>query len=138
MEVNMYGNKIIKYGGIFICLVLFALYGCAAVVAGGAAGGATYVYTEGWVARDYNVGIDRAYNTGLEAARDLGMTVVEKSKKIASANIKMTKGGKDYWIKMEETSKKHTTISVRAGIMGDKEASQKIHEEISKKILTLS
>lgn len=122
----------VRYGCVFVCLVLFALYGCAAVVAGSAAGGATYVYTEGWVARDYNVGIDRAYNAGLEAAKDLGMTVVEKSKRIASANIKMTKGGKDYWIKMEETSKRRTTISVRAGILGDKEASRKIHEEIKK------
>lgn len=128
----MSGNNIIRYAAISVCLMLFALYGCAAVVAGGAAGGTTYVYTEGWVARDYNVGIDRAYNAGLEAAKDLGMTVVEKSKKIASANIKMTRGGKDYWIKMEETSKNRTTISVRAGIMGDKEASRKIHEEIKR------
>jgi Protein of unknown function (DUF3568) len=132
MEVIMNSKRYMRYGCVFVCLVLFALNGCAAVVAGGAAGGATYVYTEGWVARDYNVGIDRAYTAGLEAAKDMGMTVIEKSKKIASANIKMTKGGKDYWIKMEETSKKRTTISVRAGLLGDKEASRKIHEEISR------
>jgi Protein of unknown function (DUF3568) len=48
----MYGNKILRYRGMVVCLVFFALYGCAAVVAGGAAGGAAYVYTEGWVARD--------------------------------------------------------------------------------------
>jgi Protein of unknown function (DUF3568) len=128
----MYGNRSIRYGGMLVCLVLFALYGCAAVIAGGAAGGATYVYTKGWVARDYNAGIDRAYKAGLEAANNLGMTVVEKSKKIASADIKMKKGGKDYWIKMEETSKRRTTISIRSGIVGDKEASRKIHEEIKK------
>ncbi|MGA8181899.1 MAG: DUF3568 family protein [Desulfobacterales bacterium] len=131
----MYGNKNIRYGAMFVCLLFFVLAGCVAVVAGGAAGGATYVFTKGWVARDYNVGIDRAYTAGLEAAKNLGMSVVEKSKKIASAEIKIEKGGKDYWIKMEETSKKRTTISVRAGIMGDKEASQKIHEEINKMIL---
>jgi hypothetical protein len=130
MEVDMYKN--IRYGGIFVCLVLLALYGCAAVIAGGAASGATYVYTEGWVARDYNVGIGRAYNAGLAAAKNLGMTVVEKSKRVASANIKMKKGDKDYWIKMEQTSDNRTTISVRAGVMGDKEASQRIHEEIKK------
>ena len=131
----MYANKNIKYVGMFVCIVFFALCGCVAMVAGGAAGGATYVYTEGWVARDYNVGIDRAYNAGLEAAKNLGMTVEEKSEKVASANIRLKKGGKDYWIKMEQTSDKRTTISVRAGIMGNKEASQKIHEEINKMIL---
>jgi len=51
-------NQFLKYSGVFICLLLLALYGCGAMIAGGAAGGATYVYTEGWVERDYNIGID--------------------------------------------------------------------------------
>jgi hypothetical protein len=128
----MFKSKNMRDFGMLIFLVFFALYGCAAIIAGGAAGGATYVYTEGWVARDYNVGIDRAYKAGLLAAKNMGMTVVQKGKKIASANIKLKKGGKDYWIKMEEISKRNTTISIRSGIMGDREASRKIHEEINK------
>jgi len=53
---------------------------------------------------------------------------------MASASIKAKKGDEDYWIKMKEKAKKRTTISVRAGVLGDKEASQKIHEEIDKQI----
>ena len=128
----MNSKRYVRYGSIFVCLMLFDFYGCAAVIAGSAAGGATYVYTNGWVARDYNVGIDQAYKAGLLAAKNMGMTVIEKSKQVSSANIKLKKGNEDYWIKIEETAKKHTTILIRAGIMGNKEASQKIHEEINK------
>lgn len=62
------------------------------------------------------------------------MAVVEQNKEMASASIKMKKGEEDYWIKMEEKAKKRTTISVRAGVLGDKEASEKIHQEIDELI----
>ena len=127
-------TQFIQYGGMLLGLVIFALYGCAPLIAGGVAGGATYVYTEGWVARDYNVGIDQAYKAGLQAADNLEMTVVKKEKDMSSANIKLKKGDEDYWIKMEEKAKKRTTISVRTGVVGDKESSQKIHEEIKKQV----
>jgi hypothetical protein len=122
-----------RWSGLVVCVGLFfALHGCAALVAGGAAGGATYVYTEGWVEREYKVGLDQAYNASLRAAENQGMTVSEKSKEVASADIKAKKEDKDYWIKIKESSENRTTVSVRSGIMGDKESSQKIHEEIGK------
>jgi hypothetical protein len=110
--------------------LLLTAYGCAALVAGGAAAGGTYAYTEGWVGRDYQVGLDRAYDMSLQAAQKLDMSVVERDKDVASARIKARKSDTDYWIKLDEKGEGLTNVSVRAGIIGDKEASQKIHHEI--------
>lgn len=37
----------------------------------------------------------------------------------------------DYWIKIKGLAENRTTISVRSGVVGDKESSQKVHEEIA-------
>jgi len=116
---------------LLLCLgLLMTAYGCAALVAGGAAAGGTYAYTEGWVGRDYQVGLDRAYDMSLQAAQRLDMSVVERDKDVASAKIKARKSETDYWIKLDEKGDGLTNISVRAGIIGDKDASKKIHQEI--------
>lgn len=115
------------------CLVIFFLLNaCAALVAGGAAGGATYIYTKGWVERDYEADLDQVYSAALQATDGLGMTVVEKNKQLASADIQAKKGEQDYWIKMEESGANRTRVSVRSGIMGDRESSQKVHEQIDR------
>ncbi|MDY0222572.1 MAG: DUF3568 family protein [Desulfobacterium sp.] len=112
---------------VFVC---FQLYGCGALIVGGTAAGATYVYTAGWVERNYTANVDKVYKASLIAAERMGMVVETKTISVAAADIKAVKGDKEYWFKMEEKSKNMTTLSIREGVMGNKEASQAIHKKI--------
>lgn len=117
-------------GLILSLLICLQLYGCGALIAGGAAAGATYVYSEGWVERNYTANVDNVYQASLITAQKMGMIVETKTISVASADIKAVKGDKEYWFKMEEKSKNMTTLSIREGVMGNKEASQAIHKKI--------
>ena len=120
-------------GLILSLLLCFQLYGCGALVVGGiaaGAAGATYVYTDGWVERNYTANVDKVYKASLIAAKRMGMVVETKTISVVSADIKAVKGDKEYWFKMEEKSKNMTTLSIREGVMGNKEASQAIHKKI--------
>ena len=125
MKFKIIGRLIL---GLFVC---FQLSGCGALIVGGTAAGATYVYTRGWVERDYNVNVDKAYNAALRAAEKMGMVVETKTIAVTSANFKAVKGDKDYWFKMEEKSKNTTTLSIREGIIGNEQASQRIHAKVA-------
>ena len=125
------GKKISALAVIGLCL-LTGMSGCSAVVAGGAAAGATYSYVKGWVSRDYNAGLDRSLAAVLSAAGGLQMTVLEKTKEVASAYIKAKKGDEEYRIKLDEKNERLTRISVRSGIVGNLNASEKIHKQIEK------
>lgn len=114
-------------------LCLFAA-SCAPVVIGGAAVGATYAYTNGWLERDYDITLDQAYNASLQAAQNLNMEIIEKNKGLASAEIRAKQNNKTYWIKIESKGEKLTSISVRSGLMGDKDASRVVQREIEQHI----
>lgn len=107
------------------------LYGCGALIAGGAAAGATYVFTAGWVERNYTANVDQVFKASLKAAEKMGMIIETKTISVTSAKIKAVKGDREYWFKLEEKSKNVTTLSIREGILGNKEASQAIHEKVS-------
>ncbi|HUH45729.1 MAG TPA: DUF3568 family protein [Arenibacter sp.] len=122
-----------KINGLILSLfVCFQLCGCGALIAGGAAAGATYVYTAGWVEKNYTANVDKVYKASLIAAEKMGMVIETKTISVVSAEIKAVKGDKEYWFKMEEKSQNLTTLSIREGVMGNKEASQAIHKKIEK------
>ena len=112
-------------------LACLQLYGCGAMIVGGAAAEATYDYTGGWVEKNYTANVDKVYKASLIAAERMGMVVETRSISVVSARIKAVKGDKDYWFKMDEKSKNVTTLSIREGIIGNKEASHTIHEKIA-------
>ena len=112
-------------------LACFQLYGCGVLIAGGAAAGATYVFTAGWVERNHTANVDQAFKASLKTAEKMGMIIETKTISVTSAKIKAVKGDREYWFKLEEKSKNVTTLSIREGILGNKEASQAIHKKIS-------
>ncbi|HSO19378.1 MAG TPA: DUF3568 family protein [Desulfosarcina sp.] len=62
--------------------------------------------------------------------RLLETSIVERTKTIASAEIKAETREETYWVKLASKGDMLTTASVRAGIIGDREASEKIHRLI--------
>jgi hypothetical protein len=125
-------KPIYKYAGLWLAglLLLSTLTGCALLVAGGAAAGATYSWVSGWLEKDYQADLDDTYQACLRATKNLGMTVTDKSLDIASGEIKATKANTTYRIKLKSKGEKLTTVSVRAGILGDRQASEKIQRTI--------
>jgi hypothetical protein len=107
---------------------------CAPVVIGGAAVGATYAYAKGWMERDYEITLDQAYNASLQAVQALDMEVIEKNKGLASAEIRARKNDETYWIKINSKSENLSQISVRTGLLGNKDASRVVQREIEQKI----
>ncbi|RJQ67299.1 MAG: DUF3568 family protein [Desulfobacteraceae bacterium] len=128
--------KIRRGGFLALTMVLLSLWltSCAAVVAGGAGAAAAYTYIAGWMSRDYDASLDEAYQASLDSFKENNITVVERSKELASAQIKAESPEQTYWVKLESKGDKMTNVAVRAGLMGNQEASKKIHTDIEENL----
>lgn len=111
-------------------LLSFTLIGCAAVVAGGAGAAAAYTYEAGWLSRDYNAPMDNVYQAVMETFEEKQIPVVKQSKEIASAEIQAESKDERFWVKLDRKGDNLTTASVRVGVIGDKDASREIQEDI--------
>lgn len=121
-------NKLIHF---FMVLLLGStLYGCAAVVAGGAGVAATYNYFEGKLTVTRNANIDQAYNASVKACTHLGLTIEKKSKNLSEASISGKDGDRPYWIWITAENAVRSSISVRVGLIGDQMASERIQNTI--------
>ena len=133
---NIMKMKFKTINGLILSLfACFQLCSCGVLAAGGVAAGAAgaaYVYSEGWVERNYTANVDQVYRASLNTAEKIGMIVETKTISVSAADIKAVKGDKEYWFKMEEKSKNMTTLSIREGVMGNKQTSQKIHTKIAR------
>ena len=113
-----------------LLMVMVSLSGCAAVVVGGAAAGATYTYVKGWLADDYIVPLKHGYRACIEALKSHELKIIEKEKDINRAMIKAQGANREIWIRLKRVSKRVTRISVRFGLMGDQKASKLLHKTI--------
>jgi len=121
-------NKLIHF---FMVLLLGStLYGCAAVVAGGAGVAATYNYFEGKLTVTRNANVDRAYSASIKACKSLGLTIEKKSKNLTEASISGKDGDRSFWIWISAENAVRSAISVRVGLMGDQMASERIQNTI--------
>ena len=119
------------------CLLLMSLVGlggCAAVAAGAMAGGGTYAYVTGWGTATYNVDLDRAYDAALDACDDLDLLVQEQERHLSDAEITAKDGDRTVWIDLDSEGVRTTKIGVRVGVMGDKVASERIHDRIARQL----
>ena len=108
------------------------LYGCAAVVVGGAGVAATYNYFEGKLTITRNVTVDTAYNAGIRAAKDLELVIEKRSKNLTKASISGKDGDRPFWIWISAENAVNSKISVRVGLLGDQMASERIQQSIQK------
>lgn len=119
------------------CLLLASLAGlggCAAVAAGAMAGGGTYAYVTGWGTATYNVDLDRAYDAALDACDDLDLVVQKQERHLSDAEITAKDGDSTVWIDLDSEGVRVTKIAVRVGVMGDKVASERIHDRIARQL----
>ncbi len=111
----------------FVC----SLSSCAAVLIGGAGAAGTYSYIEGKSSIIRNVSVDKAYSASLKACKKLHLAITKKSKNLSEASITGKDNDRTFWIWIDAENSVRTKISVRVGLLGDKPASERIHQAIA-------
>ncbi|TRZ74317.1 MAG: DUF3568 family protein [Deltaproteobacteria bacterium] len=117
-----------------LMIVMFFTSGCAAAVVVGAAGGAgsgTYFYINGELKTDYYYSFEKVWSACEKTVADMRGLDVEPLKEIGSGKITAMIENEKVQIIANYKAKNVTTVSVRVGVMGDKLASQLLHDKIA-------
>jgi len=120
---------------IFFSLLLVNVYGCAALLIGGAAGGAgTAVWLSKKLTEEVSAPFDRAIEAAKSGLKSLNLEVTKETKEENIAQIKSKyTDGKTIWIDIRRMTDTNSQIEVRVGaVTGDKEAANKILNAIKK------
>jgi len=125
-----------KRGSLLLVVIAcaFILSGCAAAVIGGAAvGGGTgaYFYVNGELKTDYPSSFDKAWNACEKTVAYMKATDVFPEKEISKGTIQAIIDGERVRFVVEYKTKDLTTVSIRVGIIGNKSASQRLHDKVA-------
>jgi hypothetical protein len=116
-----------------LCVILF-LGGCTTVAmvgAGAGAGMGTYSYVKGELKVDYPYTYDQTWNASLTALERLEIEVTTKKRDALNGEIKGKRGDeKSVVIKLKNKGLGITTVGVRVGSFGDRDASHRIQQTI--------
>jgi len=121
-----------------LIIVIFFISGCAAAVVGGAAVGAgsgTYLWINGELKTDYYFSFEKVWSACEKTVADMRGLDVEPLKEIGSGKITAMIENEKVQINANYKAKDVTTVSVRVGIMGDKLASQLLHDKIADNLM---
>lgn len=113
---------------------IFTISGCAPLVAGVAAGGAssgTYFYVKGEMVTDYYSSFDRVWVACEKVVADRHGIEVEPYKEISQGTIDAIIDGEKVHISVKYKAKDVTTVAIRVGLLGNKLSSQLLHDKIN-------
>ena len=113
---------------------IFFLSGCAAVLLGVGAGVGigTYKYIEGNLEGDYPLAYSRAWDASNAALTNLKISVTSSNNEGVKGTIEgVRQDGSKVTMKLKDKGHNVTSITVRSGVLGDREAAEKIHDEIA-------
>jgi len=119
---------------LILMVAAFMLAGCAPVVVGGAAvggGSGAYVYITGELKTDYPYPFDRAWSACEKTVAHMNATDVFPEKEISKGTIQAIIDGERVRFVVEYKTKDLTTVSIRVGIIGNKSASQRLHDKVT-------
>jgi hypothetical protein len=129
------GSMIVRKSWLLLLIVgVFFTSGCPAAVVGGAAVGAgsgTYFYIDGEFKTDYYYSLEKVWSACEKTVADMRGLDVEPLKEIGSAKITAMIENEKVQITANYKAKDVTTVSVRVGVMGDRLASQLLHDKIA-------
>jgi hypothetical protein len=116
----------------------FMISGCAVALVGVAAVGAgsgTYYYINGEMKTDYYQSFDATWSACQKSVADMRGVDVEQDKEIGNGKIAAVINDEKIKIAVLYKAKNVTTVSIRVGLLGDKLASQLIHDKIGDNLL---
>jgi len=120
---------------LWVCMAVFT--GCAALVAGTAAGVGVYSYVNGELKRSYPESFDKVYAICSDTLESLKIAIEGKESDGISATINAKRAdGTPVWVKVFMVTPKITEVSVRSGVVGvwDKKVSELIHASIAQRL----
>jgi hypothetical protein len=123
---------------ILLVMGAFMISGCAVALVGVAAVGAgsgTYYYINGEMKTDYYQSFDATWSACQKSVADMRGVDVEQDKEIGNGKIAAVINDEKVKITVLYKAKNVTTVSVRIGLLGDKLASQLIHDKIGDNLL---
>jgi hypothetical protein len=129
-----------KRNNIWLLILLFTLFlfsGCAALVVGGAAVGAstgTYFYVTGELKTDYYASFDKVWSACEKTVADMRGIEVAPAKEIAQGKISTVINNEKVNFDIKYKSKDFTTVSIRVGLIGNKLSSQLLHDKIAENL----
>ncbi|MBI4666587.1 MAG: DUF3568 family protein [Nitrospinae bacterium] len=117
-----------------LALVMAPLYGCVALVAGGAGAAGAYMWTHGNLTRNYHQPMETTWEGALHALSVLNLPVIEQEHDKFNGRIKAKMAVKNdqLIIIMERWTDNETKVTVRAGPLGNRGISERVHEEIAR------
>ncbi len=110
------------------------LPGCAPLMVGGAAvggGSGAYFYINGELRTDYHHSFDKAWSACEKTVAHMNATDVSPEKEISKGTIQAIIDGEKVRFVVEYKAKNLTTVAIRVGIIGDRSASQRLHDKVS-------
>jgi len=116
---------------------IFFLTGCAAAVVGGTAvgaGSATYYYINGELKTDYYHSFDSVWAACEKTVAEMHGLDVEPKKEIGTGTISTLIDDEKVHFNVQYKAKNVTTVSIRVGLIGNKQSAQLIHDKISDKL----
>jgi hypothetical protein len=119
---------------LIIVMSLFLFSGCAAVILGGAAVGAstgTYLFVSGELSTDYYSPFDKTWSACEKTIADMRGVEVVPVREIAQGKITAKINDEKVQFQITYKSKNYTTVAIRVGLMGNKLSSQLLHDKIA-------
>ena len=129
-----------KRNNIWLLIPLFSLFlfsGCAALVVGGAAVGAstgTFFYINDELKTDYYASFDKVWSACEKTVADMRGIEVAPAREIAQGKISTVINDEKVYFDIKYKSKNFTTVSIRVGLMGNKLSSQLLHDRIAENL----
>jgi hypothetical protein len=123
---------------VLLVMGAFMISGCAVALVGVAAVGAgsgTYYYINGEMKTDYYQSFDATWSACQKSVADMRGVDVEQDKEIGNGKIAAVINDEKVKITVLYKAKNVTTVSIRVGLLGDKLASQLIHDKIGDNLL---
>jgi len=127
----------LKQGWILLLFGLFLVSGCAAVAVGGAAlvgAGGAYSYYNGIMKADYHSSFEKTWTACERTVADMRGTDVEPYREISKGTISAVIEGKKVFFSVDYKTKDVTTVAIRVGHLGDRLASQRLHDKVGDNI----
>jgi hypothetical protein len=118
-------------------LAIFLFPGCALLVVGGAAVGAstgTFFYVNGELKTDYYATFDKVWGACERTVADMRGIEVAPARELAQGTITTLINDEKVYFDVKYKSKNFTTVSIRVGLMGNKLSSQLLHDRIAENL----
>ena len=115
----------------------FLISGCAALAVGGAAVGAgtgTYLYVKGELKADYKAPFERVWTACEKTVADMRGVDVVPSRDISTGTIDAVIAGQEVHFIIAYRAKDLTSVAIRVGYLGDRSASQRLHDKVGENL----